>query len=244
MQELIEFAAPAHSAAILSELTNALAALPRDLRSGPEPEYGGLRRLDQSIYAEAVDGTFEVARVFGAALTSNAERLRALAGACAVDTDPANDSACVDAFIAKLGKRAFRRPLSADDLTFYREAVQDSPVSAADYADIATLLISSPFFLYAVGLGGSAALPRGKVALTAHELAARLALHIWQSGPDDALYDAADSGALLDEAVYTQQVERLYAAPRPSACWRSCSSSGSSPNTWNANRRSRARGSC
>ena len=132
-----------------------------------------------------------------------------------IDTDPVNDSACVDAFLRKLGKRAFRRPLSADDLTFYRRAVQDSPVSAADYADLVALLVGSPLFLYAVELGDAGSLPRGKVALTAHELAARLALHFWQSGPDDELFAAADSGALLEAEVYVQQVARLYADAKP-----------------------------
>lgn len=214
VRELTEFAAPDHSAAILSELTNVLSALPSDLRSGPEPEYGGLRRLDQSIYAEAVEGTYAVSVALGVALTSSAERLRALAGACAVDADPANDSACLDAFLRRFGRRALRRPLTGEDLTFYRDVVQDSPTSAADYADMVALLVTSPAFLYAVELGQPGSLPRGEVALTAHELAARLALHLWQSGPDEELLAAADSGALLEPDVYAHEVERLYKDPR------------------------------
>jgi hypothetical protein len=211
VRELIELAAPDHSATILEELANVLAALPSDLRAGPEPDYGGFRRLDQSIYAESVDGTYKVAIALGVALTTDPERLRAVAGACAVDTAAENDSACLDAFVSKLGKLAFRRPLSVDELVLYRDAVQDSPVSAADYADLVTLLASAPFFLYAVELGDSGSLPHGSVALTAHELAARLALHFWQSGPDEELLEAADSGALLDDQIYVEQVKRLYA---------------------------------
>jgi hypothetical protein len=208
VREMVERLAPEHSAAIVSELSNVLAALPRDLRSGPEPEYGGLRRLDQSIYGESVDGTYAVAAALGAALTSSPERLRAAVGACAVDEDLANDEACVDAFIERLGLLSAQRPLRADDVAFYREAVQASPPSAADYADIATLLLSSPYFLYAVELGDDAA------PLSAHELAARLSLHFWQSGPDEALLAAADSGKLLEDETYTQQVERVYADPK------------------------------
>lgn len=191
-----------------------MAALPRDLRAGPEPDYGGLRRLDQSIYAESVAGTYAVAVALGAGLSSSAERLRALAGECAVDTDTSNDSACVDAFVERLGTFALRRPLTADDHTSYRAAVQDSPVSAADYADIVTLLVSSPYFLYSVELGESQSSPPGVVALTALELAARLALHFWHSAPDDALIAAADSGELLEPEGYARQVERVYADPK------------------------------
>jgi hypothetical protein len=189
IRELVERTAPEHSAAVLAEVSNVLAALPRDLRSGPEPDYGGLRRLDQSIYAESVDGTFAVAAALGAALTSSPERLLALVGDCA--------GAC---FVEKLGKLAFRRALTPEDVAFYLEAVLDSPPSAADYADLVTLLLSSPHFLYSVEVGD-----------TAHELATRLALHFWQSGPDEALLAAADSGALLDDEVYAQQVARVYA---------------------------------
>ena len=205
MGELIDQVAPTHSTAILGELSHTLATLPRDLRGGPEPEYGGLRRLDQSIYAESVDGSYAVAVALGTALTSNAERLAAIAGACAVDTAADNDSACLDAFVGTFGKLVFRRPLTAEDQAFYRAVAEDSPVSAARYADIVTLLLSSPFFLYTVELGDA------EVALTAHELAARLALHFWNAAPDDALIAAADSGALLDQDVYVQQVERVYA---------------------------------
>ena len=214
IRDLVEFLAPDHSTAVLSDIHHVLAALPPDLRSGPDPAYGGLRRLDQSIYAEAVDGTYAVAVALGGALTSRPERLRAAAGTCAVDAASDNDSACADAFIHKVGRRALRRPLTPQDLAFYREAVQDSPISAADYADIVALLVSSPFFLYAVELGSPGSQPRGKVALTAHELAARLALHFWHSAPDDELRAAADSGALLDDQVYRDQVERVYANHR------------------------------
>jgi Protein of unknown function (DUF1592)/Protein of unknown function (DUF1588) len=214
VRQLVELSTPAHSAAVMSELSSVLGALPRDLRSGPEPDYGGLRRLDQSIYAEAVEGSHEVAVALGTALTSSPERLRAAVGECALAADAESAAACVDAFIRKLGKRAFQRPLSEADVTFYREVVQDSPVSAADYADIVALLVSSPFFLYAVELGEVGSSPRGMVALTAHELAARLALHFWQTGPDEKLLAAADSGALLDERVYAAEVERIYADER------------------------------
>jgi hypothetical protein len=211
LRELVELSAPDHSAAVLSELSGVLGALPRDLRSGPDPDYGGLRRLDQSIYAEAVEGGHDVAVALGAALTSSPERLRAAVGECALDANTENDAACVDAFIRKLGKRAFQRPLSEADVAFYRDVVQDAPPSAADYADIVALLVSSPFFLYAIELGEVGSAPRGTVALTAHELAARLALHFWQSGPDERLLAAAESGALLDERGYTAEVERVYA---------------------------------
>ena len=81
LRDLITATVPAESPAILDALADPLSSLPRDIRSGPEPDYGGLRRLDQSIYAEAIDGTYKVALATGAALTSSSARLRAAAAA-------------------------------------------------------------------------------------------------------------------------------------------------------------------
>ena len=214
VRELVRQLAPEHQRAIMSELDRVMDVLPSDLRSGPDPEYGGLRRLDQSIYAESVDGTYAVAVALGASLSATPERLGAVAGRCAIDADPSNDDVCVETFVDKLGTLALRRPLSAEDKAFYRELIQDSPVSAADYKDLITALVSSPFFLYAVELGDAEATPRGAVALTAHELAARLALHFWQSAPDAELVAAAESGELRQPDVYARQVARVYADPK------------------------------
>ena len=214
LRDLIAATAPGNSATIMASLEAPLSALPRDIRSGPEPDYGGMRRLDQTIYAETIEGTYQVALAAGAALTSASNRLQAAAGSCATDTNTGNDAACVDNFIRSFGKRALRRPLNDDDVAFYREAVQDTPVSTQDYADIVATILSSPYFLYAVELGEDAAQRETSVPLTGYELATRLALHFWQSTPDDALLEAAESGALLDPDQYEAQVERVYADPR------------------------------
>ena len=62
-----------------------------------------------------------------------------------IGVQPPNDKALGVAVgaIQKLGKQVFRRPLTAADASFYRELVQDSPVSAADYAAIVTVFVSS-----------------------------------------------------------------------------------------------------
>jgi hypothetical protein len=73
--------------------------------------------------------------------------------------------------------------------------------------------MSSPWFLYLIeeGQGTTTGAP---IALTAHELAARLSFHFWQTIPDDELRAAADSGALLGDAEYQKQLARLASDPR------------------------------
>lgn len=128
---------------------------------------------------------------------------------------PADDAA----LIAALGRRAWRRPLEAAELdalvtlfgagpTFY--AAQ--PARLAGARVVLEALLQSPYFLYRVELSDTAA---GAVtALTAPELANRLSYALWQSMPDEALLDAAESGALLTADGYLAQVTRLLADPK------------------------------
>jgi hypothetical protein len=167
------------------------------------------RKLDQTIDQAHVDETIRVARQLGALLTAP-ERLALLAGECAIDADASNDEVCVSSFIRTFGARALRRPLDADDERFYRVIYGDDPSpSAAAYADVITVLLSAPESLYFVEHGVDQA-----HALSPYELASRLSYHYWQTAPDDALWQAAEDGSLLDDSVLQAQVERLLSDPR------------------------------
>lgn len=52
------------------------------------------------------------------------------------------------------------------------------------------------------------------VALTSHELAARLALFLWDDLPDEVLSAAADAQTLSDVAAIKGQAQRMLADPR------------------------------
>lgn len=212
IRDLAAVLAPSDSAAVLAALEPQLGAMPVDARGGPDPAYGGLRRLDQAIYQRAVEGSYEVASALGKALVASPARLTAAAGACATDADASNDAACLEAFIRKLGRRALRRPLSDDDVAFYR-GVAGTTLERDDYADVVTVLLSAPRFLYFVEEAPEAS-PSGAVKLDAFALASRLSFHFWQTIPDEALLASAESGALLTPEGYRAQVERLFADPR------------------------------
>jgi hypothetical protein len=72
-----------------------------------------------------------------------------------------------------------------------------------------------PEFLYHVEHGEAPVAGRTNVfALAAHELAARLSYHVWETLPDQALWEAARTGALKRPEVFAAQVGRLLADPR------------------------------
>lgn len=175
-------------------------------------------RLDQSVTQDHVDGQYQVAITFSAALTADASRVEALVGSCAVDADQTNDAACLETFLRDFGRRAHRRPLSDAELTFYRDEVF-APATGVDplaIRDVITVMVLSPFFLYRVENEGEMVRDR-VLRLSPHELATRLSFHFWDAPPDAELLDAAESGALGTEEGYEAEVDRLLEDPRTRA---------------------------
>ncbi len=201
---------------IFSEISPTLAALPADKREAvPEDLHGSYRRLDQTLQQVHVDATYELAVAVGAALTTSA-RLSSVVGACATDTDDSNDATCLDSFVKKFGARALRRPLTSDEVDFYKSAYgSTTKADAAAYADLIGVFLTSPEFFYFVEHGATAVSGQSNVyELSAYELASRLSYQLWQTAPDDALLDAAAKGSLLESATYSAQLDRMLADPR------------------------------
>jgi len=196
----------------------ALDTVPLDRRAAPGDPHGGYRRLDQALDQVHVDETYRAAAALGRALAAP-ERIGTVAGACAGDQDAGNDEACVSDFIRRFGARALRRPLDDDDVGFYRIVYGADPTpSPTAYADLITALLSAPELLYFVEHGADELEgDPGNYALSAHELAARLSYHFWQTLPDDGLWQAAADGTLLEPDVLAQQIDRLLADGRARA---------------------------
>ena len=198
-------------ATALASVDAALDQLPDDRREPvPQDLHGSYRRLDQTVQQSHVDSIYAIGLAAGKALTQGAMLTR-LAGACATDTDAGNDAACRDDFIRSFGARALRRPLDDEELEFYRSVYgDDAAADPAAYADLVTVFLNAPEFVYFVEHGDVESAERpGAYELSAHELASRLSYHFWQTAPDAELSAVADDGSLLDPAVYDQQVERL-----------------------------------
>lgn len=108
--------------------------------------------------------------------------------------------------------RAFRRPVTEEDVTPYlgivrqhleREECFESAMLAAYRA-----VLCSPDFLFLVGEPGP---------LDEHALAARLSYFLWRTAPDDTLRSIADRGELRKPEVLKRETERLLASPRSQA---------------------------
>ncbi|MFT5354208.1 MAG: hypothetical protein ACI9KE_001413, partial [Polyangiales bacterium] len=141
----------------------------------------------------------------------DAERRQAVVGC---DPSPA----CSRAFLARVGRLAFRRALSDEELERYGTLADtlghdpEDPSQGLMYA--LSGLLQSPHFLYRVELGVPDPSRPGRLSYSGHEMATRLAFLIWNQGPDDALIAEAEAGRLQSEEDIRAQVTSMLADDR------------------------------
>jgi hypothetical protein len=134
-------------------------------------------------------------------------------------TRPDEEDACAKRIIADLMRRAYRRPITDDDLSrplaFYREAQAESGFEAGIEMALSAILVS-PRFLIRIE-SDPKSLPSGSVyTISDLKLASRLSFFLWSSIPDDELLAAAERGELRKTKVFRQQMHRMLDDPRSS----------------------------
>jgi hypothetical protein len=212
---------------VMNEVAGTMSSLPSNVPIVPTnsadlgtafPD-GGWLRADQDQQFTRVQAFYGIGLAVAQALTNSSARLGALVGTCATDTSTSNDATCLTSFIQKFGSRALRRPVTSDDVTFFSGVYgSDTTANAAAYADVVTVMLGSPDFLYFVEHGDQPVPGQpGVYTLSPFELASRLSYHLWDSMPDDPLWQAASDGSLLQDSVYQAQVDRLFGSPRARA---------------------------
>jgi Protein of unknown function (DUF1592)/Protein of unknown function (DUF1588)/Protein of unknown function (DUF1585)/Protein of unknown function (DUF1587)/Protein of unknown function (DUF1595)/Planctomycete cytochrome C len=124
--------------------------------------------------------------------------------------------ACAAQIMSTLARRAYRRPVTPEDVNtlirFYESAASDGGFEAGIEAALERMLVD-PEFLFRVERD------RSDAASAVHEisdleLASRLSFFLWSSIPDDELLDVAAKGRLRVPGVLDGQVRRMLADPR------------------------------
>jgi len=137
-----------------------------------------------------------------------------------IPTAAGDQDACAKQFITQFGRRAYRRPLAADESKVLSDFyVQQRTQVGHDFPNaIRTLMeavLLSPQFLYRWELAPQAAIQEGAlVRFNSYEMASRLSYLIWTSMPDDALLDAAEANGLQTPEQLEVQARRLLKDPR------------------------------
>ncbi len=124
---------------------------------------------------------------------------------------------CAREILSALARRAYRRPVSTEDvnelLAYYQDGVKAGGFEEGVRSAL-TGILASPFFLYRGEQVPAGLKPGDKYAINSLELASNLSFFLWNTIPDDELLQLAIDGKLKDPAVLDRQVKRMLADPR------------------------------
>jgi len=131
----------------------------------------------------------------------------------------AEERACATRILSTLARRAYRRPVTEQDLaapmSFYSEARAGGDFDAGIQAALPAIL-ASPKFLYRAERTPANLAPGSVHRISDLELASRLSFFLQSRIPDDELLRLAEQKQLGDPLVVDAQVKRLLADPRSS----------------------------
>lgn len=117
-------------------------------------------------------------------------------------------------FIESFGPRAYRRPLTPEEIDRHMQVFHEGvalgggdPVLEGVRVVMQTFL-QSPYFLYRVEVSDVAD-PDGNIPLNGYEVASKLSYMLWDTMPDEELFDAAKNGSLDSVAGIEAQAARM-----------------------------------
>ena len=131
-----------------------------------------------------------------------------------------DDTACAKKILASLARRAYRRPVTEEDLEVPLARYHDGAKRGGFEAGIELALrsiIVSPQFLFRFESQPETLAANTPYRISDLELASRLSFFLWSSVPDDELMNLAVKNTLHTPAVLSRQVQRMLADPRAEA---------------------------
>jgi mono/diheme cytochrome c family protein len=156
-----------------------------------------------------------------AAMKDSPSRRRLLVCQPAALSNSGNDElSCAKKIIATLARRAYRRPVTDEDLQIplarYRDGAKTGGFESGIELAVRSILVS-PNFLFRFESQPETAAPNAPYQISDLELASRLSFFLWSSIPDDELLNVAEKKTLRSPAVLGQQVKRMLADSRAEA---------------------------
>jgi hypothetical protein len=166
-------------------------------------------RLGPAVYQVSVIGPYEAS---GAGETPSRRRIF-----ISQPSGPSDEEDCARQILVNLARRAWRRPVEAEDvaplLALYRQGRDEGGFEAGIELALSSILVN-PQFLFRIERDPPAAAPGSVYRISDLELASRLSYFLWSSLPDDELLDLAARGELSRRDVLDQQVLRMLADER------------------------------
>lgn len=189
----------------------ARALLPEDARTPFDNDYE-VQGASQAL----IEGTELLAQEATSRLLVDTERRDRIVGC--TPTGPA-DAECMESFVRSFGRRAFRRDITDEDVSFFVTGDGGWPGAmgmAGSFNDfyegvrgVLNVFLQDPEFLYRVEIGSPHESAENVFRLSNYEIATRLSFFLWGRIPDDALLDRAAAGELQDPAIRMEEAMRL-----------------------------------
>ena len=171
---------------------------------------GGQERI-QAVHALQIRGPLTVA---GMSASASRAKIFICSASAKAPARQVEETACAQKIVESLARRAFRRPVTAEDLTplmaFYKNGSANGGFEGG-VRDALSAVLASPHFLYRAEAGAGTGATR---ALNDLELASRLSFFLWSSLPDEELLKAATQSRLGKPDVLAGEVSRMLADPR------------------------------
>ena len=133
---------------------------------------------------------------------------------------PADEPGCATEILSSLARRAYRRPVTDDDVAtlieFYEAGRQEGGFESGIQFALERLL-TSPDLLLRIERDPVDATPDTAYPVSDVELASRLSFFLWSSLPDEELLALAEEDTLSEPAMLARQVRRMLADDRAAA---------------------------
>ena len=166
-------------------------------------------RTQPAVYSVSVTGPFDAT---GVGDTPSRRRIFVCRPA-----KPSDEERCATNIISNLAHRAYRRPVTNDDLrvplAFYKDARAEGNFEAGIEMALRAILTSTEF-IFRIERDPENIAPNRPYRVNDLELASRLSFFLWSSIPDDELLDVAVQGKLHEPVTLERQVRRMLADSR------------------------------
>ncbi|MCA9708853.1 MAG: DUF1592 domain-containing protein [Myxococcales bacterium] len=183
--------------------------LPEDVIDPFDNDY-----TNQAVSTVLIESLETMANDVSTRLVADAARRDAVVGC--QPSGPA-DATCMEDFVARLGRRALRRPLSDEEVASFTELGLSFAEQRSDFYEgvdtVVRTFLQHPRFVYRVELGTPTE-EAGVYRLDDYEVAARLSYFIWGTTPSDELLDAAEAGELATPDDVRATAEWMLEDPR------------------------------
>jgi mono/diheme cytochrome c family protein len=164
------------------------------------------------VVAIAIDGPYDVT---GSGDTPSRQRIFVCQPATAAD-----EESCARDILSTLARRAYRRPVTNDEVSplmgVYQRARLETEFEVGIQRALQAMLVS-PHFLFRVERVPEGSVPGESHRVSDIDLASRLSFFLWSSIPDEELLLLAEQGRLHQADKLRQQVRRMVADPRSEA---------------------------